>query len=218
MENKIKVLVADDHELLRDGLVKLLSKLKDISVVAQACNGREMTELAEKFLPDVILADIKMEEMDGVEATAIITKKHPEIRVIAYSMIDNSYLIADMIAAGAKGYLLKGAAKAEIIEGIRAVYANKDYYCNGATEIMHEALRTNRLASGVSIKEIRFTKREKQMMPLLCQGLSTIQISKQMFLSPSTVDNYRTSLLQKTGCKNTAHFVFFIIQHNIFKP
>jgi DNA-binding NarL/FixJ family response regulator len=218
MEDPIKVIVADDHELLRDGLVKLLDKYEDIQVVAQASNGKQLVQLSEQLLPDVVLADIQMPLMDGVEATSIITKKWAATRVIAYSMMDNSYRIADMLAAGAKGYLLKGAAKEEIVEGIRAVNADKDYYCNGSTEIMQTALASNRLPPGIAFKKLRFTKREKQIIPLICEGLSAQEISERIFLSPKTIENYKAALLQKTGCKNTANFVYFIMQNNLYKP
>lgn len=116
--NIIKVIIADDHELLRDGISTLIKTYKDIEVVAEASNGEQLIQLVEKYSPDVILMDIQMPILDGIEATRIISKKFPGVGIIALSMMENVYKIADIFAAGASGYLLKDAPKSEVIEGI----------------------------------------------------------------------------------------------------
>lgn len=215
--NSIRLIIADDHEIFRDGIITLLSKFEDMEVVAEASNGHQLVQLAEKHLPDVILADIRMPGMNGIDATRIITQKLPAIAIIALSMMDNSYMISDMIHAGASGYLLKNALKDEIIRGIRAVSKNKEYFCSGASQKMTTALtgfQTGKPA-GNCIKNLRFSEREKDIIRLICAGLSAPEMSKKLFLSPKTIENYRSRLLQKTGCKNTAEFVFFISQNNL---
>lgn len=211
----ITIIIADDHELTRDGISTMLHKFEDIEVVAEACNGQQLVKLAEKYLPDVILADIQMPIMNGIEATRIITERFPAIAIIALSMMDSPYMISDMMHAGANGYLLKDAAKVEIIEGIRSVSKNKEYFCSGTSQKIAAALISNPSEAAGSIKKIRFTKREKELINLVCKGFSTRKISKELFLSPKTVENYRSRLLAKTGCKNAAELAFFIAKNNL---
>ena len=215
--NIIKVIIADDHELLRDGISTLIKKYKDIEVVAEASNGEQLIHLAEKYSPDVILMDIQMPIIDGIEATRIVTKKFPGIGIIALSMMENVYKITDIIAAGASGYLLKDAPKSEIIEGIRAVNDHKTYYCKGASEMIAAALASHTLHPGKSIKQLRFTARDKDLMNLICDGLSAQEIAEKLHLSIRTVEGYRTRLFQKTGCHNTAGLVFYIMQNKLYR-
>ena len=215
----IRLIIADDHEIYRDGIITLLSKLEDIEVVAEASDGGQLVQLAEKHLPDVILADIHMPVMNGIEATRIITEKFPAVAIIALSMTGNAYMISDMIHAGANGYLLKNALKEEIIRRIRAASKNQVYFCSGASQNMTAPLtslsfKTGRPARNF-IKNLRFNRREKEIIRLICSGLSGLEISKKLFLSPKTIENYRSRLLQKTGCKNAAEFGFFVSQNNL---
>jgi DNA-binding NarL/FixJ family response regulator len=220
IQNSIRLIVADDHEIFRDGIITMLNKFEDIEVIAEASSGEQLVQLAEKYLPDVILADIKLRGMNGIEATRIITQKIPAIAIIALSMLDNSYVIADMMDAGANGYLLKDAPKDKIIEGIRAVSKNKEYFCSGASQKLKAALAFNCSGTGdsakKSIKNLRFSQKEKDIIRLTCDGLSAEAISKKIFLSSKTIENYRARLIQKTGCKNIAGFVFFISQNNLY--
>jgi DNA-binding NarL/FixJ family response regulator len=215
--NIITLIIADDHELVRDGITTLINTFKDIKIVAEASNGEQLIQLAEKHLPDVILMDIQMPILDGIEATRIISKKFPGIGIIALSMMENVYKISDMIAAGASGYLLKDASKSEVIEGIRAVHDHKTYYCKGASQMIAAALASQTLHSGNSIKQLRFTPREKEISNLICEGFSTQEISKKLHLGTRTIEGYRTRLLQKTGSHNTAGLVFYIMQHNLYQ-
>ena len=213
MKEPIKVLVADDHEVIRLGVAVILEDIDDIEIVAEAADGQEMIEKAEKFLPDVILADIKMPSVDGIRATRIITKKFPGIAVIAHSMYNNGYKLQQMIGAGARGYLLKGAHAREMIKGIRAVHENHSYYCNGSSEIMKQL---EDLPDPGIAQKIELNAREKEMIPYLCKGWSSKDISKEIHLAPKTVENYRKRLIEKTGCKNTVNLVFFLTSQNIF--
>jgi DNA-binding NarL/FixJ family response regulator len=216
--NLITIIIADDHEFFRGGLITMLNKFEDIKVVAEASNGQQMVQLAEKYLPDVIIADIEMPGMNGIEATRIIAQKMPAIGIIALSMMDSPFLISEMMDAGANGYLLKDASKDEVVEGIRAVNKNKEYFCSGASQKIAAALGNHNSQPGNNIKNIRFTKREKDLIALICKGLTARQMSKILFLSTKTIENYRAKLLQKTGCKNMAEFTFFIARNNLFNP
>src|SRR5438067_1857059 len=129
MKYNIRLVIADDHEIFRDGLALMLSKHKDIDLVGQAENGKELLELIEATHPDVIMTDIKMPQMDGIEATRLLLRKYPDLKVIALSMFDEENLIVEMLEAGAKGYLLKNADKQEILDAIENVYEDKVFYC-----------------------------------------------------------------------------------------
>jgi DNA-binding NarL/FixJ family response regulator len=216
--NTISVIVADDHEIFRDGINTLINKQEGIRIVAEASNGEQLVQLTKLHLPDVILADIEMPVMNGIEATRIITQKFPGVGIIALSFSDNIHMIAEMIDAGASGYLLKNALKKEIIEAIRAVSANKSYYCMGTSQKLSNALARNSLNPGDSIKQLRFTKREKDIINLICEELSTQGIAAKLNLGIRTIEGYRARLLQKTGCHNTPGLVVYIMQHNLYKP
>jgi DNA-binding NarL/FixJ family response regulator len=211
----ITLIIADDHEITRDGISTMLRKFKDIEIVAEASNGQQLIQLAERYLPNVILTDIQMPIMNGIEATRILTKRFPAIAVIALSMMDSPFLISEMMHAGANGYLLKGDPKDEIIEGIRAVSKNRDYFSSGASQKIAGAIIYNPSDAAGSVKKIRFTKRQKELLKLLCEGLSTRKISKSLFLSPKTIENYRSNLLAKTGCKNAPELAFFIAKNGL---
>src|SRR4030095_9090179 len=131
MKYNIRLVIADDHEIYRDGLALMLSKYQDIALVGQAENGRELIELTEATRPDVVMTDIKMPGMDGIQATRQLLQKFPDLKIIALSMFDEENLIVEMLEAGAKGYLLKNADKKEILEAITSVYEEKAFYCKG---------------------------------------------------------------------------------------
>ena len=129
----IRLLIADDHEIFRDGLALMLAKQDNIELLGEAEDGRELITLAEQLQPDVILTDIKMPRMDGIEATRLLVQKLPDVKVIALSMFDEENLIVDMLESGAKGYLLKNADKHEILEAINSVYQDKVFYCKSTS-------------------------------------------------------------------------------------
>jgi two-component system response regulator NreC len=130
MQNSIRLLIADDHEIFRDGLALMLSKQQNIELVGQAANGRELVSLVNKLQPDVVMTDVKMPLMDGIEATRFLLGQFPDLKIIALSMFDEENLIVDMLEAGAKGYLLKNADKQEILDAIQSVFDEKNYYCH----------------------------------------------------------------------------------------
>ncbi|HEV7620218.1 MAG TPA: response regulator transcription factor, partial [Flavisolibacter sp.] len=133
MQTIIRVIIADDHELYRDGFRSMLKRIPELDLVGEAADGKELLQLTCELQPDVIVTDIKMPRMDGIEATQLIKKDFPGINIIALSMFDDESLIVDMLEAGAKGYLLKNAHKEEIVEAVKAVYKNEVYYCNQTT-------------------------------------------------------------------------------------
>ena len=214
----INIIMADDHEIFRDGFAVMFRRSTDIKLIAEARNGRQLVTLVEKHNPDIVLTDIKMPDMDGVEATRIITNKFPQVGIIALSIFDDDNLIIDMLDAGAKGYLLKNAHKKEIIEAIRTVNRNDPYYCNHTSAKLAALIATSRFNPNKPVDKIAFNEKELEVMRFICKQFSTKEISEAMHLSGRTIEGYREKILEKTLARNTAGIVVYAIQHGIFKP
>jgi DNA-binding NarL/FixJ family response regulator len=213
----IRIILADDHEIFRDGFAGLLKKQDEIILIGEAADGKELVQLAEKLQPDVILTDIKMPIMDGIEATRIIAGRFPHIYVIALSMFNDDNLVIDMMEAGAKGYLLKNAHKTEIIEAIKTVHKQEMYYCKQTSNKLIQLLaRSN---SGPMKQSLRpkFTAKETEVIHLICQEFSNIEISEQLHLSIRTIEGYRKKIQEKMRVRNTAGIVVYAIKFGIYK-
>ena len=215
MFDKIKLVIADDHEIFRDGLALMLSKQKNIELVGQAGNGRELVELVEALKPDLILTDIKMPLMDGVEATRILLEKNAGEKIIALSMFDEENLVVDMLESGARGYLLKNADKQEILEAIRTVFENGNYYCRRTTARLASMIAKSKFTPHNKNKPAAFSEREKEIIKYICQQHTAQQMADKLFLSKRTVEGYRTKILEKMDVKNTAGVVIYALKHHL---
>ena len=217
MENeKIRLVIADDHEIFRDGLKLLLRKIKDIEIVAEAKDGMELLVLAKKYQPHVILTDIKMPHLDGVAATKQIMDTLPGISIIALSMFDEESLILDMMEVGAKGYLLKNADKKEIIEAIRTVYSGEEYYCKTAH------LRLAKLVLNLKVKKeegVRpsFSDKELELIHLACQDKSNKEMGEILCCSHRTIEGYKSKIMEKMQVKSTAGIVIYAVKNGLYK-
>ena len=217
MENeKIRLVIADDHEIFRDGLKLLLRKIKDIEIVAEAKDGMELLVLAKKYQPHVILTDIKMPHLDGVAATKQIMDILPGISIIALSMFDEESLILDMMEVGAKGYLLKNADKKEIIEAIRTVYSGEEYYCKTAH------LRLAKLVLNLKVKKeegVRpsFSDKELELIHLACQDKSNKEMGEILCCSHRTIEGYKSKIMEKMQVKSTAGIVIYAVKNGLYK-
>lgn len=216
--NKTKIIIVDDHNLFREGLRFLLSQSKDIDVIAEASNGNEFLTLLETKNPDLVLMDISMPGMDGIEATIIASEKYPQIKIIALSMFEDQEYYYKMIHAGAKGFILKKTNAAELFDAINKVMSGQNYF---STDLLQSIILNmpkresiNRIATEKSIK---FTKRENEVLNLLCTGLSSIEIAETLFLSKKTVEGHKYNLLSKTGSKNTVSLVMFAIKNKLIE-
>ncbi len=189
---KIKVLLVDDHQLLREGLVNILQKTSHIEVVGQASNGREGLQLLNKLQPDIVLMDVAMPGLNGVEATRMMLNDFPDIRIIALSMHDNSQFITGMFTAGAKGYLLKDCATAELIEAIEKVAAGQYFLSYDISSIVLKEFLNSR-----KTKEPVLTGREREVLQLIAEGSSTKEIASRLFLSQKTVESHRKNIMDK---------------------
>ncbi len=214
----IKLIIADDHEIYRDGLKIMLRKQAGIEVIGEASNGKELIALTQRLRPDIILTDIVMPVMDGVEATRQLKLQYPSINIIALSMFDQDNLIIEMLESGARGYLLKNADKSEIIEAIKSVFKDVPYYCRStsvklARMIAHSKFNPyNKTAERPS-----FSDKEVEIIRLICRECTNKEIAQQLFLSARTVEGYRVKILEKMHVKSTAGIVIYAIKNGMYK-
>lgn len=212
---KIKLLIADDHQLFREGLVNLLADTPDIEIVGQASNGQEALVMAAKLMPDIVIMDIGMPILNGIEATGQLRKSHPKIRVIALSMHSEKSYVKEMLEAGASGYLFKNCTYHQLIEGIEAVYAGKKYLSDTITEVLiHDYLdksEDNRPTETESL----LTGRETEVLKLFAMGKSTKEIADQLFVSIKTVGTHRQHIMDKLEFKSTTDLVKYAIKNKL---
>lgn len=215
MNHTIRLVIADDHEIFRDGMALMLSKQQDVVLAGQAENGRDLISLVDESKPDVVMTDIKMPVMDGIEATKVLLQKYPELKIIALSMFDEENLIVDMLEAGAKGYLLKNADKQEILDAISNVFEDKTYYCRHTSAKLASLIVKSKFNPHKKAEAVSFNDREKEIVKMICQQCTTQEIGQKLFLSKRTVEGYRTKILEKMNVKNTAGVVIFALRHHL---
>jgi two-component system, NarL family, response regulator NreC len=210
---RIRVLVADDHTIVRQGIVGILKSSEDVEVVGEAADGAEAVEKATKLKPDVVVLDVSMPHLTGLEAARRIREALPATRVLVLTMHDDEEYVLKMVRAGASGYLLKDSAGSELIAGIRALKAGKAYFGPHASRALAEAYQ-----SGGPLPEDpfeRLTDREREIFQLVVEGKTNAQMADLLFISPKTVDNHRTRMMEKLGIHGTAELVRFAAKHNL---
>ena len=210
---KIRVIIADDHQLFRNGLKILLNAFPEFEVTAEASNGEEFLKILKNTEADVALMDINMPEMDGIEATRKGLKICPEINIIALSMYGEEEYYYKMVDAGAKGFLLKDSDISEVKEAILTVRKGGNYF---SQELLYHVIQKIKYREHES-KSANLSKREKEILFKICEGLSNQEIAEALFISKRTVDKHRANLLGKTNSKNTAGLVVFAVKHNLYR-
>ena len=208
-----RVLIADDHAMVRDGLKMILESQEGIRVVGSAANGQEAIALAETLLPGVVLMDISMPVLNGIEATRGSGLRWPSTRVIVMSMHNTSEHIFRAIQAGARGYLLKESAGDELIEAIRAVVRGQTYFGSGV-ELPSRLLDADGRGAARSPLDT-LSPREREILQLVAEGRSSVEIAALLGLSPKSIDTYRSRLMVKLGVANSTSLVKFAIQHAV---
>lgn len=205
----IRVITVDDHEILRGGIRFLLLAFDDIELVGEAHSGEEALELCEQVQPDVILMDMKMPGMNGVETTKAIRERYPEVQVLVLTSFHDSELVQRAIQAGAVGYLLKGVSMDELAEAVRATHAGRPTLAAEALQALVEAVeKTPKLGDDLS-------DREREVLALLVQGKSNPEIAKQLLISVPTAKSHVSSILSKLGVANRAEAVSLAIKHHL---
>ena len=203
---KIKVVIVDDHPLVIEGLKSLLSGNKDIRVVYSCGHAKDVMGYLKENTVDVVLLDINLPDVGGVEICKSIHQKHPQVEVIGLSTYGEHSIINQMITNGAKGYLLKNVTESELVQAINKVYRGGHYYGTEIQEVLANAI-FNRME-----ERPRLTKREKQILKLIVEGKTTNHIAKELFISPLTVETHRRNLMKKMKASNTASLVKIAIE------
>jgi DNA-binding NarL/FixJ family response regulator len=211
----IRAILADDHAVVREGLRMLLEAEMDIEVVGEAENGRDALRQTKRLRPDVVVLDVAMPELNGIEASERIRAFDPSIRVIVLSMHSTKEHIFRALRAGAKGYVLKESAAAEVLTAVREVCSGRNYLSSKVSDeviqgFLHPDARLN-----VETPLERLSAREREVLQLVVEGKSSAEIGKLLFLSSKTVDTYRSRLMRKLGVDDIAGLVRFAIQHKV---
>ncbi len=214
--DKIRVVIADDHPVYREGLTLAINSNPDLIVVGEAGDGRQLLQMVRQVQPDVVLSDIKMPDIDGVQAVAEILSINPGIRCILISQYDNDRFITDAIAAGATGYLVKKATKDEISEAIRSVAAYRPYFCRFASAKLGRLISKSIYHVVPHPSGPAFTDKEKEIISLLCEEKSSEEIGKLLFLSGRTVEGYKAKIMNKIGVNTTVGIVIYAIRHGFY--
>lgn len=212
----IKVMIADDHAIFRDGFKLLLKDQRDALLVGEAASGRELIQRVEELHPNIVITDIKMPGTDGIELCRQLRTHYPAVDVIALSMFSDDHLIADMLEAGAKGYLLKNTNRSELLQAIRTVYDGGTYYSPATSEKLASLIGKNKFQIPKKQLEVRFSAREKEILQLICEQYTTREIAGALNLSIRTIESYRLSLHEKTRSRNSIGVVIYAIRNGLF--
>jgi DNA-binding NarL/FixJ family response regulator len=214
MNRPIRIILADDHQIVRQGLRILLEAETDMKIVAEADNGRKVLKLAQELLPDVIIMDLSMPELNGIEATRQILSGAPEVKVIALSMHSDSLFVLNMIKSGASGYLLKDCALEELVKAIRAVVDDKTYLSPGVSDIVIRDFVTGWQTTNSSAFSV-LSPREREVLQLMAEGRTTNQIADGLCVSVKTVEAHRKQVMTKLGIHSVAELTKYAIRQGL---
>lgn len=209
----IKVILADDHQLFREGLANLLADSTEIEVIALAVNGKDAVDKAKQLHPDVLLMDINMPEMDGVEATSQLLKEMPGIKIIGLSIHANKQYIKGMLEVGSSGYLFKNCSFDELIKAIQTVHQGKKYLSEKITEIIIQEYLNNEEI--VSTASSNLTLRESEILKLIAEGVPVSDISNRLFVSIKTINTHKQHILEKLNLKTTTDIIKYALKKGI---
>jgi DNA-binding NarL/FixJ family response regulator len=212
---KIKVIVADDHQLFREGLINLLHSADNIEVIAQGENGQDAIDKVEAFKPDVLLVDIAMEKINGIEATRILKDKMPEVKIIAVSMHSDKQYVKGMLEAGADGYLLKNCTYRQLTDAVNSVYDGKKFLSEDITEIVINGYLNSSADDNDSYSQL--SDREKEIFLLFAEGKSTREIGDKLFISVKTVGTHKQNILEKLELKTNSDLVKYALKKGLIQ-
>jgi DNA-binding NarL/FixJ family response regulator len=213
MDPVIRIIIVDDHEIFRSGLRMVINKLGYARVVGEAGDGLEFLKLIETVETDLVLMDIEMPNMNGIEATRLAMEKQPSLKIIALTMFKEDAYIQSMMEAGVKGFLIKNISKDVLDRALQAVYNGKTYYSEELWDFFTKAVSKEEKAAD----EINITPREQEVLELLAEGLSNKEIADRMFVSERTIVGHKSNLMARTNCKNTVALLAYAIKNKLIE-
>lgn len=213
--NKVRILIADDHGIVRKGLRLQLEQHEEFQVIGEAADGREAVRLAEELSPDVIIMDIAMPNLNGIQATTQLVKKNPNLGVIMLSMHSDESYLTRTLTAGAKGYLLKDSADQDLYRAVQSVSEGKPFFSPSIAKTLLEDYMRQLQQRGLQDSYDLLTDREKEILQLLAEGKSNKEVAGQLNLSPSTVETHRTRIMQKLDLHSSADIVLYAVRKKI---
>lgn len=219
MDRPINVAIADDHKIFRSGVINTLIPYGNINVVFEADDGEHLLEIMLQQEPDVILMDLKMPRMDGIQATVKVKEKYPNVKIIILTMYEDDNFIVHMVENGANAYLLKNAEPEEIYEAICTTF-DKGFYFNENVNLalLKKVMQKNKQHFKPTLKnDVQLNERELEVLKLICAELTTQEISEQIFLSPRTVEGIRQKLLEKLSVKNSVGLVLYAFRNGMIE-
>lgn len=212
---KIRYIITDDHKIFRQGIIFSLSDYENLEIVGEAGNGKELISLIPVVKPDVVLMDLQMPEMDGIEATQYIHQHYPNVKVLILSMYDDEKFVVHLMESGAAGYLLKNAEPDEIRLAIEASVKNGYYFTDMINRAMLKKIVTHKQFKPSFNNDIQLTDRETEVLQLICEEYTAPEIAKMIYLSPRTVEGIRSKLIEKIGVKNIAGLVMYAVRNGL---
>ena len=211
----IRILLADDHTVVRDGLRALLEKQPDMTVVAEAADGRDSIRLAEEQAPDVVVMDIAMPNLNGIEATRRILAAHPDTGVVILSMHQDESYVLRSLKAGAKGYLLKDSLRGEVIDAIRAVAQGRSFLTRAVSRMLQEDYVRQLENRGLDDSYDLLTDREREILQMVAEGKSNKEVAGVLNISPTTVETHRAHILQKLNLHSVPELILYAVRKGI---
>jgi two-component system, NarL family, response regulator NreC len=215
LAGKLRIVVGDDHTLLRQGVRKILEDCKDWQVVGEAGNGRDAVRLTLSLEPDVAILDIGMPLLNGIEATRQIVRRLPNVRVLIVSMHSDEAYITQALHAGAKGYLLKDSADADLIRAVADVAAGRSFFSPAVAKVMLDDYVRHLAEKGIVDRYDSLSEREREIFQLIAEGHSNKEIADLLSVSPATIETHRAHILQKLDLHNTAELVLYAVRRGV---
>jgi DNA-binding NarL/FixJ family response regulator len=204
---KHRILIADDHSMVRDGVKNLINQNKDLVVIGEASSGTQTLELFESLSPDLLIIDISMPDMNGMEVSKNILAKNPNANIVILSMYDDEDYISRCLEYGVKGYVIKNESGSELDYAIRSVLSGKNYFSRQAQDVIFKKYSQNVTRKKQREDHIKLTRREVEIIKLIAEGLTSQEMANKLFISPRTVETHRANLMKKIGVKNAIELV-----------
>jgi DNA-binding NarL/FixJ family response regulator len=211
----LRILLGDDHTVVRQGLRKILEEQPDWQVIAQTSDGRQAVQQTLALLPDVAVLDIAMPMLNGIEATRQIARRAPAVHVLILSMHAEEAYVTQAVQAGAKGYLLKDSADSDLVRGVAAVASGKSFFSPAAAKVMLDDYVRHLSQKGIVNRYDALSEREREVLQLIAEGHSGKQVAELLSISPATVETHRAHILQKLDVHNTAELVLFAVRRGV---